>query len=134
MLSGHTLPGSDLIIYLDNASLGAAKADQNGRWTFVPETKSPIGDHEVRVDLVDGAGKVQSRVKVPFAQPDFTQVKLTDDSVIVQPGNSLWRIARKTYGEGLQYTVIYEANKDHIGDPNLIYPGQIFTLPKKSGG
>jgi nucleoid-associated protein YgaU len=135
MLSGHTLPGSDLIIYLDNASLGAAKADQNGRWTFVPDTKAPTGDHEVRVDLVDGAGKVQSRVKVPFAQPDFTQVKLTDDTVIVQPGNSLWRIARRTYGEGLQFTVIYEANKDRIGDPNLIYPGQIFTVPKpKTGG
>jgi nucleoid-associated protein YgaU len=136
MLSGHTLPGSDLIIYLDNASLGAAKADQNGRWTFVPETKAPTGDHEVRVDMVDGAGKVQSRVKVPFAQPDFSQVKLTDDTVIVQPGNSLWRIARKTYGHGVQYTVIYEANKDRIGDPNLIYPGQIFTLPKSktSGG
>jgi nucleoid-associated protein YgaU len=135
MLSGHTLPGSDLIIYLDNASLGAAKADQNGRWTFVPETKAPTGDHEVRVDMVDGAGKVQSRVKVPFAQPDFSQVKLTDDTVIVQPGNSLWRIARKTYGQGLQYTVIYEANKDRIGDPNLIYPGQIFTVPKnKSSG
>ena len=135
MLSGHTLPGSDLIIYLDNASLGAAKADPNGRWTFVPEAKAPIGDHEVRVDMVDGAGKVQTRVKVPFAQPDFSQVTLTDDSVIVQPGNSLWRIARKTYGHGLQYTVIYEANKDRIGDPNLIYPGQIFTLPKnKTGG
>ena len=134
MLSGHTMPGSDLIIYLDNASLGAAKADQNGRWTFVPEAKAPSGDHEVRVDMVDGAGKVQARVKVPFAQPDFSQVKLTGDSVIVQPGNSLWRIARKTYGQGLQFTVIYEANKDRIGDPNLIYPGQIFTLPKKSGG
>jgi nucleoid-associated protein YgaU len=135
MLSGHTLPGSDLIIYLDNASLGAAKADQNGRWTFVPEAKAPSGDHQVRVDMVDGAGKVQARVKVPFAQPDFSQVKLTDDTVIVQPGNSLWRIARKTYGHGIQYTVIYEANKDRIGDPNLIYPGQIFTLPKdKSSG
>jgi nucleoid-associated protein YgaU len=135
MLSGHTLPGSDLIIYLDNASLGAAKADQNGRWTFVPDSKAPSGDHEVRVDMVDGAGKVQARVKVPFAQPDFSQVKLTDDTVIVQPGNSLWRIARKTYGHGIQYTVIYEANKDRIGDPNLIYPGQIFTLPKdKSSG
>ena len=57
------------------------------------------------------------------------------DTVIVQPGNSLWRIARRTYGQGLQYTVIYEANKDRIGDPNLIYPGQIFTVPKsKSSG
>ena len=50
---------------------------------------------------------------------------------VVQPGNSLWRIARGTYGSGLQYTVIYEANKDQIRDPDLIYPGQIFTLPKE---
>ena len=84
-----------------------------------------------RVDLVDGSGKVQSRVEVPFAQPDFSTVTLKDDSVIVQPGNSLWRIARRTYGNGVQYTVIYEANKDNIRNPDLIYPGQIFNLPKK---
>ncbi|HVM84879.1 MAG TPA: LysM peptidoglycan-binding domain-containing protein [Candidatus Binatia bacterium] len=131
MLSGHTLPGSDLIIYLDNISLGAAKADGNGRWTFVPEQKAPIGDHELRVDMVDGGGKVQARVKVPFSQPDFSIVSLKDDSVIVQPGNSLWRIARRTYGNGVLYTVIYEANKDRIDNPDLIYPGQIFQVPKK---
>ncbi|HCR67353.1 MAG TPA: hypothetical protein DIW38_12725, partial [Oceanicaulis sp.] len=50
--------------------------------------------------------------------------------VIVQPGNSLWRIARRLYGEGLQYTVIYEANRDQIRDPNLIYPGQVFSAPE----
>jgi nucleoid-associated protein YgaU len=111
--------------------MGNAKADGSGRWTFVPEQKAPAGDHKLRVDLVDGAGKVQARVEVPFAQPDFSTVALTDDSVIVQPGNSLWRIARRTYGNGVQYTVIYEANKDHIRDPDLIYPGQIFNLPKK---
>ena len=131
MLSGHTLPGSDLIIYLDNISLGAAKADGNGRWTFVPEQKAPIGDHQLRVDMVDGGGKVQARVKVPFSQPDFSIVSLKDDSVIVQPGNSLWRIARRTYGNGVLYTVIYEANKDRIDNPDLIYPGQIFQVPKK---
>ncbi|WP_395017613.1 Ig-like domain-containing protein [Dongia sp.] len=131
MLSGHTLPGGDLLLYLDNGSMGNAKADSAGRWTFVPEQKSPAGDHKLRVDLVDGSGKVQARVEVPFSQPDFSSVALTDDSVIVQPGNSLWRIARRTYGNGVQYTVIYEANKDHIRDPDLIYPGQIFNLPKK---
>jgi nucleoid-associated protein YgaU len=131
MLSGHSLPESDLIIYLDNQSLGASKADGTGRWAFVPEAKAPAGDHELRVDMVDGAGKVLARVKVPFAQPDFSVVALKDDSVIVQPGNSLWRIARRTYGNGVLYTVIYEANKDRIGDPDLIYPGQIFQLPAK---
>ena len=49
---------------------------------------------------------------------------------MVQPGNTLWRIARDTYGRGVQYTVIYGANKDQIRDPDLIYPGQIFTLPE----
>ncbi|HVO03227.1 MAG TPA: LysM peptidoglycan-binding domain-containing protein [Candidatus Cybelea sp.] len=131
MLSGHTLPDSDLILYLDNATLGAAKADDSGRWTFVPDTKAPVGDHELRVDLVDGTGKVLARVKVPFAQPDFSTVTLNDNTVIVQPGNSLWRIARRTYGHGVLFTVIYEANKDRIGDPDLIYPGQIFQLPQK---
>jgi nucleoid-associated protein YgaU len=132
MLSGRTAPGGDLLLYLDNATMGNAKADASGRWTFVPEQKAPVGDHKLRVDLVDGNGKVQARVEVPFSQPDFSTIALKDDSVIVQPGNSLWRIARRTYGDGVQFTVIYEANKDHIRDPDLIYPGQIFQLPKKN--
>lgn len=50
-------------------------------------------------------------------------------SITVQPGYSLWRIARDTYGEGILYVQVYEANKDKIGDPDLIYPGQVFELP-----
>ena len=49
--------------------------------------------------------------------------------MIVQPGNSLWRIARRVYGSGFQYTVIYAANAGQIRDPDLIFPGQIFVLP-----
>jgi nucleoid-associated protein YgaU len=49
--------------------------------------------------------------------------------VVIQPGNNLWRISRVIYGRGVQYTVIYEANRGHIRDPNLIYPGQIFATP-----
>ena len=49
--------------------------------------------------------------------------------IIVQPGNSLWRLARRSYGSGFQYAVIFEANRDQIKDPDLIYPGQVFTMP-----
>jgi hypothetical protein len=49
--------------------------------------------------------------------------------VTVQPGNSLWRIARRIYGDGVLYVQVYEANRDQIRDPDLIYPGQVFTLP-----
>ena len=49
--------------------------------------------------------------------------------IIVQPGNNLWNIARVIYGRGVRYTTIYEANRDQIRDPNLIYPGQVFRAP-----
>ena len=49
--------------------------------------------------------------------------------VVVNPGNSLWHIARKLYGAGYHYTVIFGANLEIIGDPNLIYPGQRLNLP-----
>ena len=50
--------------------------------------------------------------------------------VIIQPGDNLWTIARHIYGRGIQYTIIYEANRDQIRDPDLIYPGQVFATPK----
>jgi len=51
-------------------------------------------------------------------------------SIVVQPGASLWRIARRTYGDGIRFSLIYEANQTQIRDPDLIYPGQIFTVPQ----
>lgn len=48
----------------------------------------------------------------------------------VQKGDCLWKIAKQYYGDGSMYTKIYEANKGTIGgNPNLIYPGQVFTIP-----
>ena len=45
-------------------------------------------------------------------------------------GDNLWNIARAHYGDGWRYTTIFNANKGQIRDPDLIYPGQIFSLPK----
>jgi nucleoid-associated protein YgaU len=48
----------------------------------------------------------------------------------VKSGDCLWNIAKKYYGNGSQYTKIYNANKGVIGgNPNLIYPGQVLTIP-----
>ena len=59
------------------------------------------------------------------AQTDVAPVSL----ITVQPGNTLWGIAREKYGEGLLYVRVFEANTDRIRNPDLIYPGQIFTVP-----
>ena len=49
--------------------------------------------------------------------------------IVIQPGNNLWRISRVLYGTGSKFTMLYEANKDQIRNPNLIYPGQVFKTP-----
>ena len=57
--------------------------------------------------------------------PDVTRVT-------VQPGFTLWRIARENYGRGILYVQVFEANRDKIRNPNLIYPGQVFTVPNQT--
>ena len=50
--------------------------------------------------------------------------------VTVQPGNTLWAIARESYGDGPLFVRVFEANRDRIRNPDLIYPGQIFEIPE----
>lgn len=50
-------------------------------------------------------------------------------SVIIRKGDNLWTISKRTYGKGTRYTTIYLANRDQIRNPDLIWPGQVFTMP-----
>ena len=59
------------------------------------------------------------------SQPSTPPVQL----LTVQPGHSLWAISRDHYGEGVRYVQIFQANRDQIRNPDLIYPGQVFVLP-----
>ncbi|WP_315742490.1 MULTISPECIES: LysM peptidoglycan-binding domain-containing protein [unclassified Bradyrhizobium] len=52
-------------------------------------------------------------------------------TVTVSRGDSLWHISRKALGIGAHYAVIYKANREQIRNPDLIYPGQVFVLPKR---
>ncbi|WP_342642739.1 LysM peptidoglycan-binding domain-containing protein [Rhodoligotrophos ferricapiens] len=76
---------------------------------------------------ITGSSEIQSHADA--GTQDREQEQQGAGRVVIQPGNNLWRIARVIYGKGVQYTVIYEANKDRIRDPDLIYPGQIFSTP-----
>jgi nucleoid-associated protein YgaU len=48
----------------------------------------------------------------------------------VVPGDSLSKIAKREYGDAQQWRRIYEANRDLIQNPDLIYPGQVFRIPE----
>jgi nucleoid-associated protein YgaU len=133
VVGGHAEPGAEVRIYLDNGLLGQALAGADGRWQLRPDRPVPPGLHTLRADQLNGDSKVTARVETPFerAKPtDLAQTESTANSIVVQPGNSLWRMARRSYGSGWQYSVIYDANKEQIRDPDLIYPGQVLKLPQ----
>ena len=74
------------------------------------------------------------RVHMPFRREQLAARDIAEGRIVVQPGQSLWRLARRAYGSGVRYTVIYQANRDQIRDPDLIYPGQTFAVPEEVGG
>lgn len=134
-------PGRGFVrIYLDNAPISTSRIAGDGRWrSDLPRVDTGI--YTLRIDEVDESGQVASRVETPFKRED--PARLRDDSddtgrsapprasvVTVQPGSTLWAISRATYGRGILYVRVFEANRDRIRDPNLIYPGQVFTLPR----
>jgi nucleoid-associated protein YgaU len=129
IIGGQAPPGAEVRAYLDNHYVGVAQADTAGRWRIKPPQAVGPGVHNLRVDQVDPSGKVLARVESPFSRAAPLNVAAGDQVVVVQPGNNLWLIATRIYGTGFRYTVIYQANKTQITDPDLIYPGQVFKLP-----
>lgn len=134
-ISGHGEPGSQVRIYIDNNFIGAVQTNEKGIWTLDPQTEIAAGKYKLRADQVDKSAKVINRVEIPFQRDPINNTAGLEPGsfVVVQPGNSLWRLARRTYGSGVRYHDIYEANASQIKDANLIYPGQIFRLPKDLG-
>lgn len=128
--AGGATPGARLRLYVDDQHIGEAVADALGRWVFQPESQPSIGRHRLRVDQLSPTdGRVLARAEVPFQREELPAEAFAEQRIVVQPGNNLWRIARASYGRGIRFTVIYQANKEQIADPNKIYPGQVFTLP-----
>ena len=85
--------------------------------------------------------------KPPASKPDFSDVRSGGSSTapasaqptstsssgktyIVAKGDSLSKIAQREYGDANKWRTIYEANRDLIKDPDLIYPGQELKLPR----
>lgn len=132
-LSGRAPPGATVQVYVDDRPIGTATTGPDGTWTLTPQQPIAAGPHRLRMDQLDAGGHVVARAGLPFQREEPAGQTLAPGSVVVQPGNSLWVLAHRTYGSGLRYTVIFQANKAQIRDPNLIYPGQVFALPTGAG-
>ncbi|MDP6353307.1 MAG: LysM peptidoglycan-binding domain-containing protein [Alphaproteobacteria bacterium] len=130
--AGKGRVGSQIAAYVNNRLIGMAAVAADGTWRVVPSEAISPGLYTLRVDQIDDSGAVVARLETPFSMADFEHPAVGEGLVVVQPGNSLWRIARRLYGQGTRYSVIFGANHDQIRDPDLIYPGQIFVVPDES--
>lgn len=76
-------------------------------------------------------------------KPDFSNVQSGGSSTApaaappapartytVADGDNLSKIAKKYYGKSNQWRRIFEANRDVIDNPDLIYPGQVLKIPE----
>jgi nucleoid-associated protein YgaU len=134
-LIGEALPGVPVRIYVDDPPSAEVLVEPSGQWTAVLEQKLAPGDYTLRLDQLGGEGRPVARLETPFTRVSQPPVagEAQVDYVIVQPGNSLWRISRRLFGSGFKYVHIYDANQAQIRDPDLIYPGQVFEVPAAAG-
>ncbi len=131
VVSGRAIPRSQVVLYLDNKFWGSTKANDDGYWTVEPQQALASGRHLLRIDQVLDGGDVQLRIELSFMMGDQIDLTQQQGKVVVRPGNNLWHIARRVYGTGSRFTLIFQNNADQIRDPDLIYPGQMFDLPKR---
>jgi nucleoid-associated protein YgaU len=129
-ITGKAAPGAHVRAYLDDKPVGEAEAGKDGNWRLTPTEPVAPGKRKLRLDRLGGDGKPTARLEVPFERQEAVAVAGDSRRLHVVRGDTLWNIARAHYGEGLRYTAIFNANKEQIRDPNLIYPGQVFALPK----
>lgn len=138
LLAGRAPSGAAVRVYLDNVAVKDLTIDPDGRWKGEVTGVRP-GIYTLRLDQVAGDGSVDGRLETPFkreapailaaARDDLPAGAPSIAAVTVQRGDTLWAISQDRYGSGFLYVRVFEANRDSIRDPDLIYPGQVFSVP-----
>jgi nucleoid-associated protein YgaU len=128
IFSGTAPVGAHIAISLGDQKIGTVVAGSDGRWSYT--AKVPTNSGTLALDATDSSGHMLPTVTAPFAL-ETLPTALAAGHVIIVPGQNLWLIARHVYGRGILYTLIYNANTGQIRNPNLIFPGQAFAVPRQ---
>lgn len=127
-IGGRAEPGAIVLVYMDGRFVGRDRADATGIWSVAGRAPLKGASHPLRADHVNDKGKVLARVEVSY---DAAMDVAPPGTVLVRPGDKVWRIARRIEGEGPAFSVVYQSGKDRLRDPDRIYSGQMFTVPAR---
>lgn len=124
--SGELLFETNMKVSLENYTITEDAA--NGLDMTVSITLKQYIDYATKIVTVTSSattGAVTLKEETPRETSTAPKTKV----YTVKAGDTLWNIAKMCCGNGSEYTKIYSANKDKLESPNLIYAGQVLTIP-----
>ncbi len=134
-IAGRADSGAALRVYLNNALVAEVTGADDGTWR-ADVANVAAGAYDLRVDQLAADGTVIARSETRFIREAAAEIADAAGGaqnairvVTVERGFTLWGIAENMLGSGFDYVQIFNANRDQIRDPDLIYPGQVFTIP-----
>ena len=111
----------------DNPGISNLQVDvKDGVATIKGETDDPSALEKVILMAGNALGIEEVRADEVIAPAQTVEVEYYE----IKKGDSLWKIAKNLYGNGNDYPKIFEANKEVIKDPDLIFPGQMIRIPR----
>ena len=143
-LAGRADAGATMRLEMGGKAVGTAKVGRDGRWALEARNTTGREVKMVRVVLVGAKGKQIDASTLPLRLPGPSVITSAAGSQVdrvhavasgggrwvkVRRGDSLWKLARRHYGNGAKWTRILKANRRRISDPDLILPGWRLRLP-----
>ena len=130
MLSGRVKAEHMVSLFINNEYVGDAEFNDNGIWKYKSKDVFDYKKLNLRFEIFDNNKVLRESFFTNIFHNNGLDMK--EKTLVVKPGNSLWRISRKTLGGGILYTEIFKNNINIIQNPDLIYPGQVLKIPMNS--
>ncbi len=155
---GSAQPNAAVRLYLNQADVAEAETQSDGRWSLTIKHGMTPGGYVIHADVINpGGATVVASAGAPFVYPaapvpasplapttapasaeptsapspsPANPVIESIQTKLVATGHTLWALSQSYYGDPTRYPAIYEANRAQIRNPNVIYPGQVFVVPK----
>lgn len=120
----QTEPAQDATAPEAPATTAEASSEETAPTPESPAAASAEAAPEAPADVAAATPAIEETMAAPL--------EAADGAVIIRRGDTLWRISRRVYGRGVRYSTIYLANQEQIRDPDMIWPGQIFSVPDET--
>ncbi|MEQ1752546.1 MAG: Ig-like domain-containing protein [Micropepsaceae bacterium] len=152
-INGKADAGATIQLQVNNKLVVSTKVASDGTWGLTVKNETAVNVSAVRIVLLNADGKQMdsadlnlSLVATKVAAPEPAKPSASAEAVPTTPGNasapkvsgryvkirrgdSLWRLAKRHYGDGRKWKRILRANRHSIGNPDLIYHGRRLYLP-----